>query len=122
MVSTSHWPALLRCADTDHAGRLAENVEFYASNGVPFVVGTTGGDREKLLRDAQAAGSYAVIAPQMGKQVHCDLCTYAGCMHDAYGGALSMPRRAAPRWWPSRPWWTSWPRTSLGPLPATGWR
>ena len=46
----------------------AENVEFYANNGVPFVVGTTGGDREKLLRDAQAAGSYAVIAPQMGKQ------------------------------------------------------
>lgn len=47
----------------------ADNVEFYAHNGIPFVVGTTGGDREKLLQDAQAAGSYAVIAPQMGKQV-----------------------------------------------------
>ncbi len=50
----------------------ADNVEFYAHNGVPFVVGTTGGDREKLLADAQSAGCYAVIAPQMGKQV----CTY----------------------------------------------
>ncbi|KAK9915893.1 hypothetical protein WJX75_005724 [Coccomyxa subellipsoidea] len=46
-----------------------DNVEFYAHNGVPFVVGTTGGDREKLLADAQSAGCYAVIAPQMGKQV-----------------------------------------------------
>lgn len=44
-------------------------MEFYAHNGVPFVVGTTGGDREKLLADAQSAGCYAVIAPQMGKQV-----------------------------------------------------
>ena len=47
----------------------ADNVEFYARNSVPFVVGTTGGDREKLLADAQSAGCYAVIAPQMGKQV-----------------------------------------------------
>ncbi len=50
-------------------------MEFYAHNSVPFVVGTTGGDREKLLADAQSAGCYAVIAPQMGKQVstipHC---------------------------------------------------
>lgn len=47
----------------------ADNVEFYAHNGVPFVVGTTGGDREKLLADAESASCYAVIAPQMGKQV-----------------------------------------------------
>ena len=47
----------------------ADNVAFYAHNGVPFVVGTTGGDREKLMLDAKAGNSYAVIAPQMGKQV-----------------------------------------------------
>lgn len=41
----------------------------YAKHKVPFVMGTTGGDREKLLRDTEAAGVYAVIAPQMGKQV-----------------------------------------------------
>lgn len=32
-------------------------------------MGTTGGDREQLLADVQAAGTYAVIAPNMGKQV-----------------------------------------------------
>lgn len=47
----------------------ADNGAFYALNGVPFVMGTTGGDREKLLRDVTESGVYAVIAPQMGKQV-----------------------------------------------------
>lgn len=32
-------------------------------------MGTTGGDREKLVEDVKAAGVYAVIAPNMGKQV-----------------------------------------------------
>lgn len=47
----------------------ADNGAFYALNNVPFVMGTTGGDREKLMQDVEAAGVYAVIAPQMGKQV-----------------------------------------------------
>ena len=47
----------------------ADNAQFYARNGVPFVMGTTGGDREQMMADTQAAGVYAVIAPQMGKQV-----------------------------------------------------
>jgi hypothetical protein len=33
------------------------------------VMGTTGGDRNKLVKDVEASGVYAVIAPQMGKQV-----------------------------------------------------
>ena len=45
------------------------NAELYVRCGTPFVMGTTGGDREKLLRDVKASGNYAVIAPQMGKQV-----------------------------------------------------
>ena len=32
-------------------------------------MGTTGGDRHKLLKDTEDARVYAVIAPQMGKQV-----------------------------------------------------
>lgn len=32
-------------------------------------MGTTGGDRHQLLEDTKNAGVYAVIAPQMGKQV-----------------------------------------------------
>jgi hypothetical protein len=46
----------------------ADNALFYARNQVPFVMGTTGGDREKLMADVHEAGIYAVIAPQMGKQ------------------------------------------------------
>jgi len=46
----------------------ADNGRFYAASGLPFVMGTTGGDREALLRDVRAAGVSAVIAPQMGKQ------------------------------------------------------
>lgn len=46
-----------------------DNAEFYARNGVPFVMGTTGGDRDKVAAAAEAAGVYAVVAPQMGKQV-----------------------------------------------------
>eukprot|EP00242_Pyramimonas_sp_CCMP2087_P000183 CAMPEP_0198228952 /NCGR_PEP_ID=MMETSP1445-20131203/113869_1 /TAXON_ID=36898 /ORGANISM="Pyramimonas sp., Strain CCMP2087" /LENGTH=288 /DNA_ID=CAMNT_0043909389 /DNA_START=273 /DNA_END=1139 /DNA_ORIENTATION=+ len=45
------------------------NAELYIKHGVPFVMGTTGGDRVKLLADVEKAGLYAVIAPQMGKQV-----------------------------------------------------
>jgi 4-hydroxy-tetrahydrodipicolinate reductase len=45
------------------------NCEFYCEHGVPFVMGTTGGDRDLLWKTAEEGGVYAVIAPQMGKQV-----------------------------------------------------
>jgi hypothetical protein len=32
-------------------------------------MGTTGGDREKLLDVVKGSNAYAVIAPQMGKQI-----------------------------------------------------
>jgi 4-hydroxy-tetrahydrodipicolinate reductase len=47
----------------------ADNAQFYAENGVPFVMGTTGGDPQKVAAAAEAAGVYAVVSPQMGKQV-----------------------------------------------------
>ncbi|WIA40195.1 hypothetical protein OEZ86_013583 [Tetradesmus obliquus] len=46
-----------------------DNAQFYADNGVPFVMGTTGGDPQKVAAAAEAAGVYAVVSPQMGKQV-----------------------------------------------------
>lgn len=45
------------------------NALFYCENNIPFVMGTTGGDRAKLLEDVRKSGNWAVIAPQMGKQV-----------------------------------------------------
>ncbi|PWA49990.1 dihydrodipicolinate reductase [Artemisia annua] len=46
-----------------------ENAELYCKSGVPFVMGTTGGDRDLLYKTVQDANLYAVISPQMGKQV-----------------------------------------------------
>jgi len=46
-----------------------DNAALYLKYKFPFVMGTTGGDREKLLADVNAAGAFAVIAPQMGKQI-----------------------------------------------------
>lgn len=47
-----------------------EMADIYTKHGTPFVMGTTGGDRAKLAADVRKADLYAVIAPQMGKQVH----------------------------------------------------
>lgn len=44
-------------------------VDLYIKHRTPFVMGTTGGNRAQILADVQAADLYAVIAPQMGKQV-----------------------------------------------------
>lgn len=45
------------------------NAEFYCQHGLPFVMGTTGGDR-KLLTDTVTTSSIcAVIAPNMAKQI-----------------------------------------------------
>lgn len=41
------------------------NAELYAETGVPFVMGTTGGDREKLLETVKRSKISAVIAPNM---------------------------------------------------------
>jgi len=46
-----------------------DNAELYSKVGVPFVMGTTGGDRNKLYETVEEAKIYAVISPQMGKQV-----------------------------------------------------
>ncbi|MGV7994857.1 hypothetical protein PJP12_29750, partial [Mycobacterium kansasii] len=47
----------------------AANAELYCKIGVPFVMGTTGGDRQKLYKMVKDAKVYAVISPQMGKEV-----------------------------------------------------
>jgi hypothetical protein len=44
-------------------------VDLYIKHKTPFVMGTTGGNRAQILADVTAADLYAVIAPQMGKQV-----------------------------------------------------
>jgi hypothetical protein len=67
-----------------------ENAEFYCANALPFVMGTTGGDREALLASVAAAGRYAVIAPNMGKQIVAFQARQAGAWFD-----LPLPPLAA---------------------------
>ncbi|KAI5075708.1 hypothetical protein GOP47_0009784 [Adiantum capillus-veneris] len=56
-------------ADYTLPSAVNDNAEFYIRRGIPFVMGTTGGDRERLVKSVSDSGVYAVIAPQMGKQV-----------------------------------------------------
>ena len=46
-----------------------ENAKFYCGQALPFVMGTTGGDREKLARTIAESPISAVIAPNMAKQI-----------------------------------------------------
>lgn len=55
--------------DYTHPSAVNENGAFYAHNSLPFVMGTTGGDRDKLLEDVRTAQNYAVIAPNMCKPI-----------------------------------------------------
>jgi len=45
------------------------NAEWYARHRLPFVMGTTGGDRAALNACVDAAAVYCVIAPNMAKQI-----------------------------------------------------
>lgn len=46
------------------------NAELYARNGISFVLGTTGGDVEKMTKAVLASKeTFAVIAPNMAKQI-----------------------------------------------------
>ncbi|MDY6790795.1 MAG: dihydrodipicolinate reductase [Thermodesulfobacteriota bacterium] len=55
--------------DYTHPTAVNRNAEFYCKIALPFVMGTTGGDR-KLLEDTVNSSSIAaVIAPNMAKQI-----------------------------------------------------
>lgn len=45
------------------------NARFYCDNGLPFVMGTTGGDRDLLAEIVRSSAVSAVIAPNMSKQI-----------------------------------------------------
>jgi 4-hydroxy-tetrahydrodipicolinate reductase len=55
--------------DYTHPTAVNANAEFYCTLGLPFVMGTTGGERSRLLETVSAAGLPAVIAPNMAKQI-----------------------------------------------------
>jgi len=55
--------------DYTHPSAVNDNATFYCETGLPFVMGTTGGDREQLPQAVQSSSICAVIAPNMAKQI-----------------------------------------------------
>ena len=55
--------------DYTHPSAVNANAEFYCGCGLPFVMGTTGGDRKKLEETVISSSIAAVIAPNMAKQI-----------------------------------------------------
>jgi len=55
--------------DFTHPSAVNSNAEFYCRHRLPFVMGTTGGDREKLAQTVGQSEISAVIAPNMAKQI-----------------------------------------------------
>jgi len=55
--------------DYTHPLAVNDNVEFYCTCGIPFVIGTTGGDKERLVKTIRSSRISAVVAPNMAKQI-----------------------------------------------------
>ena len=55
--------------DYTHPNAVNLNAKFYARHQLHYVMGTTGGDRDQLYTDTETANIYAIIAPNMGKQI-----------------------------------------------------
>jgi 4-hydroxy-tetrahydrodipicolinate reductase len=55
--------------DYTHPSAVNSNAEFFCSNSMPFVMGTTGGDRKKLAETIFSSGICAIISPNMAKQI-----------------------------------------------------
>jgi 4-hydroxy-tetrahydrodipicolinate reductase len=55
--------------DFTHPTAVNANARFYCDHGLPFVMGTTGGDREDLVKTVRGSKTAAVIAPNMAKQI-----------------------------------------------------
>lgn len=62
------WGEIL-VVDFTHPSAVNANAEFYCRCGLPFVMGTTGGDRQKLETTVRSSSVAAVIAPNMAKQI-----------------------------------------------------
>jgi 4-hydroxy-tetrahydrodipicolinate reductase len=55
--------------DYTHPSAVNANAEFYCRHRLPFIMGTTGGDRDQLEKTVQSSAGAAVIAPNMAKQI-----------------------------------------------------
>jgi len=87
----------LLAIDYTHPSAVNSNAKFYAEKKIPFVMGTTGGDREQLMKDMEEASASAVIAPNMGKQIvamQAALEDLASKYPSAFGGYTLLTRES----------------------------
>lgn len=63
-----NYPGLI-CIDFTHPSAVNENARFYVKHNIPFVMGTTGGNRDELLELVRKTNHPSVIAPNMSKQI-----------------------------------------------------
>ena len=66
-IMDTHGPFLN--VDFTHPSAVNDNARFYCEHNLPFVMGTTGGDRQALVQTVEASDNLAVIAPNMAKQI-----------------------------------------------------
>lgn len=64
----AEYPGLI-AVDFTHPTAVNANAEFYTRNRIPFVMGTTGGDRAALEETVRESAVPAVVAPNMAKQI-----------------------------------------------------
>ena len=57
------------CVDFTHPAAVNDNAALYCAHNLPFVMGTTGGNREQLTQTIMKSDVCAVIAPNMAKQI-----------------------------------------------------
>jgi 4-hydroxy-tetrahydrodipicolinate reductase len=57
------------CVDYTHPTAVNNNAEFYCKHELPFVMGTTGGDRTQLAEIVRKSKVPAIISPNMAKQI-----------------------------------------------------
>jgi len=62
------YPNLI-AVDYTHPSAVNSNAQFYVKHKIPFVMGTTGGDRDALMSLVKNANHPCVIAPNMAKQI-----------------------------------------------------
>lgn len=55
--------------DFTHPSAVVDNAKFYCQQQLPFVMGTTGGDRDQLVDITTGSSIAAIIAPNMAKQI-----------------------------------------------------
>jgi 4-hydroxy-tetrahydrodipicolinate reductase len=60
---------LFLSVDYTHPSAVNSNAKFYCQHGLPFVMGTTGGNRQGLEETVRTSSTPAIISPNMAKQI-----------------------------------------------------